>query len=92
MTLLRLRRVSLLTTVLMVSVFSLGADEADMVRFRNLLERASFPENDEALLMFTAIESVAGMEDPQFEWLMGLDNVDRVAPGRFGLLTAAKGL
>jgi hypothetical protein len=47
MTLLRLRRVSLLTTVIMVSVFSLGADEADMGRFRNLLERASFPENDE---------------------------------------------
>ena len=52
----------------------------------------SFPVQDEALLKFTAIESVTGIEDPQFEWLMGLDNVDRIAPGRFGLLTVRQGI
>jgi len=31
-------------------------------------------------------------EDPQFEWLIGLDNVERIAPGQFGLLTSAKGM
>ena len=37
-------------------------------------------------------ESGIGIEEPRFEWLMGLDNVDRIASGRFGLLTSAKGL
>lgn len=50
----------------------------------------SFPAQDEALLKVTTLGS--GTEaDPQFEWLMGLDNVDRIAPGRFGLLTSANG-
>jgi CubicO group peptidase (beta-lactamase class C family) len=52
----------------------------------------SFPAYDEALLTVTTMESDPGSQDPQFEWLMGLDNVDRIAPGRFGLLTSAKGL
>jgi hypothetical protein len=52
----------------------------------------SFPAHDEALLRVNTMESGTGGEDPQFEWLMGLDNVDRIAPGRFGMLTAAKGL
>ncbi len=30
-----------------ISTLSTGADEANLVRFRNLLERSSFPENDE---------------------------------------------
>jgi CubicO group peptidase (beta-lactamase class C family) len=51
----------------------------------------SFPAHDEALLKVTTLGS--GTEaDSQFEWLMGLDNVDRIAPGRFGMPTAAKGL
>jgi CubicO group peptidase (beta-lactamase class C family) len=50
----------------------------------------SFPTHDEALLKVTTLGSGAEA-DPQFEWLMGLDNVDRIAPGRFGLLTSAKG-
>lgn len=49
----------------------------------------SFPAHDEALVKGTTMGRPA---DPQFEWLMGLDNVDRIAPGRFGLLTSAKGL
>lgn len=52
----------------------------------------SFPANNEALLTVTTLGSHTLNEDPQFEWLMGLDNVDRLAPGRFGLLTSAKGL
>ena len=52
----------------------------------------SFPANDEALLTVTTLGSHTLNEDLQFEWLMGLDNVDRLAPGRFGLLTSAKGL
>ena len=51
----------------------------------------SFPANDEALLKVTTLGSSTFNADPQFEWLMGLDNVDRIAPGRFGLLTSAKG-
>jgi hypothetical protein len=51
----------------------------------------SFPANDEALLKVTTLGSSAET-GPQFEWLMGLDNVDRIAPGRFGMPTAAKGL
>jgi len=51
----------------------------------------SFPANDEALLKFTTLGSSAGT-GPNFEWLMGMDNVDRIAPGRFGMHTAAKGL
>jgi CubicO group peptidase (beta-lactamase class C family) len=51
----------------------------------------SFPTDDEALLMVITMGSGTPIADPQFEWLMGLDNVDRVASGRFGLLTSAKG-
>jgi len=51
----------------------------------------SFPANDEALLKVTTLGSSTFNADPQFEWLMGLDNVDRIAPGRFDLLTSAKG-
>ena len=51
----------------------------------------SFPANDEALLKVSTLGSSAGT-GPHFEWLMGRDNVDRIAPGRFGMLTAAKGL
>jgi len=52
----------------------------------------SFPANDEALLTVTTMESDPGSQDSQFEWLIGLDNVDRTAPGRFGMPTSAKGL
>ena len=53
----------------------------------------SFPANDEALLTgYHTLGSHTLNEDLQFEWLMGLDNVDRLAPGRFGLLTSAKGI
>jgi CubicO group peptidase (beta-lactamase class C family) len=48
----------------------------------------SFPTNDEALIRVT---TTGEYEDPQFEWLVGLDNVERIAPGRFDLLTSAKG-
>lgn len=52
----------------------------------------SFPANDEAMLKVTTLGSGTLIADPQFEWLMGLDNVDRIAPGRFGMPTLAKGL
>jgi CubicO group peptidase (beta-lactamase class C family) len=52
----------------------------------------SFSAHDEALLTVTMMESDPGSKDPQFEWLMGLDNVDRIAPGRLGMPTSAKGL
>jgi CubicO group peptidase (beta-lactamase class C family) len=51
----------------------------------------SFPAHDEALVKVTTMGSGTPVADPQFEWLMGLDNVDRIAPGRFGLLTSGKG-
>jgi CubicO group peptidase (beta-lactamase class C family) len=51
----------------------------------------SFLANDEALLKGTTLGS-GFWADPQFEWLIGLDNVERIAPGQFGLLTSAKGL
>jgi CubicO group peptidase (beta-lactamase class C family) len=51
----------------------------------------SFPAHDEALLKVTTSGNSAET-GPPFEWLMGLDNVDRIAPGRFGMPTAAKGL
>jgi hypothetical protein len=48
----------------------------------------SFPAKDEALFTVTTLGE---REDPEFEWLIGLDNVDRIAPGRYGLLTSARG-
>jgi hypothetical protein len=51
----------------------------------------SFPAHDEALLKITTLGSSAET-GPQFEWLLGLDNVERIAPGRFGMTTSAKGL
>jgi len=52
----------------------------------------SFPADDEALLKVTTLGSNEFWVDPQFEWLIGLDNVERIAPGRLDLLTTAKGL
>jgi len=52
----------------------------------------SFPAHDEALFEITTLGSNVWWADPQFEWLIGLDNVDRIAPGRLGLLTSARGL
>jgi len=52
----------------------------------------SFPADDEASLKVTTLGSNVFWIDPQFEWLIGLDNVERIAPGRLDLLTAAKGL
>ena len=37
----------ILLALIFIPALSAGADEADLVRFRNLLERSSFPENDE---------------------------------------------
>jgi CubicO group peptidase (beta-lactamase class C family) len=51
----------------------------------------SFPANDEALIKVATLGS-GFWADPQFEWLIGLDNVERIAPGQYGLLTSAKGL
>jgi CubicO group peptidase (beta-lactamase class C family) len=51
----------------------------------------SFPAHGEALLKVTTLGSSA-VTGPQFEWLLGLDNVERIAPGRFGMTTSAKGL
>jgi CubicO group peptidase (beta-lactamase class C family) len=48
----------------------------------------SFPAHDEALLRVT---TTGEYDDPEFEWLMGMDNVDRMALGRYDLLTSAKG-
>jgi len=45
----------------------------------------AFPEEAEALLGLSFIDG------NQIEWLIGLDNVFRFSPGRYGLLAAAKG-
>jgi hypothetical protein len=50
-----------------------------------------FPAHDEAILKVTTLGSGIPIADPQFEWLLGLDNVDRIAPGRFGIPASAKG-
>ncbi|MCK5735597.1 MAG: hypothetical protein KAH21_03920, partial [Spirochaetaceae bacterium] len=57
----RFPAVFLLTAILMFpSVFTLGADEADLVYYRNLLERSAFPENDETRrLLSDAISATA---------------------------------
>jgi len=52
----------------------------------------SFPADDEALIRVATLGSDVFWADPQFEWLIGLDNVERIAPGRLGLLTSATGL
>ena len=52
----------------------------------------SFPANDEALLKVTALGNSPLNQDPWFEWLIGLDNVERIAPGQYGLITSAKGM
>jgi len=46
-------------------------------------------EEDEAVLHITADGIIAG--DAEFEWLIGLDGVQRIAPGRFDMLAAGKG-
>jgi len=51
----------------------------------------SFPSHDEALLKVTTMQSGTDPKDPEFEWLIGLDNVPRIAPGRLGYPTLAKG-
>ena len=52
----------------------------------------SFPAHDEALLQVTTKQSGTDHPtDPEFEWLLGLDNVPRLAPGRNDYPTVAKG-
>ena len=51
----------------------------------------SFPAHDEALLQVTTKQSGTNPTDPEFEWLLGLDNVPRLAPGRYDYPTVAKG-
>ena len=46
-------------------------------------------EEDEAVLYVTADEIIAG--DAEFEWLIGLDGIQRIAPGRYGMAAAGKG-
>lgn len=50
----------------------------------------SFPAHGEALLKVATLGSSV-VTGPQFEWLLGLDNVERIAPGRFGMITSGKG-
>ncbi len=49
----------------------------------------TFPQPDQARLDVTTDGGISG--DKAFQWLAGLDNVDRFAPGRFGLTAAARG-
>jgi hypothetical protein len=51
----------------------------------------SFPAHDEALLQVTTMQSGTDPRDPEYEWLLGLDNVPRLSPGRFNFPTLAKG-
>ncbi|MCP4166737.1 MAG: serine hydrolase [Chloroflexi bacterium] len=51
----------------------------------------SYPAHGEALLEVTMMQVGTDPVDPQFEWLLGLDNVPRIAPGRFGYPTLTKG-
>ena len=51
----------------------------------------SFPAHDEVLLKVTTRQSGTDPTDPEFEWLLGLDNVPRISTGRFGYPTLAKG-
>ena len=46
-------------------------------------------EEDEAVLHITADEIMGG--DAEFEWLIGLDGIQRIAPGRYGMPAAGKG-
>jgi len=46
-------------------------------------------EEDEAALHVTADGIIAG--DAEFEWLIGLDGIQRIAPGRYGMPAAGKG-
>ena len=50
----------------------------------------TFQKQAEAVVKITAAAGSAS-GDEAFEWLVGLDNVERVAPGRFGIPAAAKG-
>jgi hypothetical protein len=50
----------------------------------------TFKKQAEAVVRITAAAGSAP-GDEAFEWLVGLDNVERVAPGRFGIPAAAKG-
>jgi hypothetical protein len=47
----------------------------------------TFPQPDQARLNVTTDGAISG--DKAFQWLAGLDNIDRFAPGRMGLTAAA---
>jgi CubicO group peptidase (beta-lactamase class C family) len=50
----------------------------------------SFPASDEALISFTVTSgSLFGGET--YEWLVGLDNIPRIQPGRYDIQAAASG-
>jgi CubicO group peptidase (beta-lactamase class C family) len=48
-----------------------------------------FEQEDEALITITNTGQPAG--DPRFEWRIGLDDLERLHPGRFDMPAAAKG-
>jgi len=50
----------------------------------------SFPAADEAQLSFTA-SSGSPFGDEEYSWLIGLDNIPRIHPGRFDINAAASG-
>ncbi|UCD21749.1 MAG: hypothetical protein JSW22_06905, partial [Chloroflexota bacterium] len=50
----------------------------------------TFNEQDEALLGITS-SGVLTMGDTDYEWLIGMDNVERFSPGTFDIPVAAKG-
>lgn len=50
----------------------------------------TFNEPDEALLSITS-SGVLTMGDTEYEWLIGMDNVERFSPGTFDIPVAGKG-
>jgi CubicO group peptidase (beta-lactamase class C family) len=46
-------------------------------------------EEDEAVLQITTDWTIAG--DAEVEWLIGLDGIQRISPGRYGMPAAGKG-
>jgi CubicO group peptidase (beta-lactamase class C family) len=64
--------------------------ELDVNPFGLLSITLTFNEQDEALLRITS-SGVLTMGDTEYEWLIGMDNVERFSPGTFDIPVTGKG-
>ena len=64
--------------------------QLDANPFGLLSIRLTFNEQDEALLKITS-SGVLTLGDIKYEWLIGMDNVERFSPGTFDIPVAGKG-